>query len=110
MKLRLTHLLTRVKSTAPKCHGDPILFKMGTQWGPNFEWDGDLMGTFASTNGDPKSVLFKTTYKFVPNEILQELKKELKAEAMISVDHEKYGEKLKRIMVRVTGKHGLQGV
>ena len=23
--------------TAPKCHGDPILFKMGTQWGPNFE-------------------------------------------------------------------------
>ena len=35
----------------------------------------------------------------------QELKKELRAESMISVDHENYGEKLKRIMVRVTGKH-----
>ena len=27
----------RTRNTAPKCHGDPILFKMGTQWGPNFE-------------------------------------------------------------------------
>ena len=36
---------------------------MGTQfcskWGPIFEWDGDLMGTFASTNGDPESVFPK---------------------------------------------------
>ena len=35
----------------------------GTQfcpkWGPNFESDGDLMGTFASRNGDPKSVFLK---------------------------------------------------
>ena len=35
----------------------------------------------------------------------QELKKELRAEAMVGVDHENYGEKLKNIMVRVTGKH-----
>lgn len=35
----------------------------------------------------------------------QELKKELKAEAMVHVDHDMYAEKLKRIMVRVTGKH-----
>ena len=45
--------------TAPKCHGDPILSKMGTQWGPNFESEGDLMGTLASRNGDPKSVFLK---------------------------------------------------
>ena len=45
--------------TAPKCHGDPILSKMGTKWGPNFESDGDLMGTLASRNGDPKSVFLK---------------------------------------------------
>ena len=32
---------------------------MGTQWGPNFEWYGDLMGTFTSTNGDPKSNFLK---------------------------------------------------
>ena len=41
--------------TAPTCHGDPILSKMGTQWGPNLESDGDLMGTSASRNGDPKA-------------------------------------------------------
>ena len=46
-------------STAPKCHGDPILSKMGTQWGPNFESDGDLIGTFSSRNRDPKSVFLK---------------------------------------------------
>ena len=28
-------------------------------WGPNFEWDGDLMGTIASTNGDPKNDFLK---------------------------------------------------
>ena len=28
-------------------------------WGPNFEWDGDLMGTFASTNGDQKNDFLK---------------------------------------------------
>ena len=27
--------------------------------GPYFEWDGDLMGAFASTNGDPKSNFLK---------------------------------------------------
>ena len=26
-----------VRCTAPKCHGDQILFKMRTQWGLNFE-------------------------------------------------------------------------
>ena len=30
-----------------------------SKWGPNFEWDGDLMRTFASTNGDPKSDFLK---------------------------------------------------
>ena len=35
----------------------------------------------------------------------QELKKEIKAEAMVGEDHENYAEKLKRVMVRVTGKH-----
>ena len=29
----------------------PNFFKMETQWGPNFEWNGDLMGTFASRYG-----------------------------------------------------------
>ena len=48
-----------MKNTAPTCHGDPILSKMETQWGPNFGSDGDLMGTFASRNGDPKSIFLK---------------------------------------------------
>ena len=26
------------KCTAPKCNGDPKKFKMGTSWGPSFEW------------------------------------------------------------------------
>ena len=30
-----------------------------SKWGPNFEWDGDLMQTFASTNGDPKCDFLK---------------------------------------------------
>ena len=29
------------------------------KWGPYFESDGDLMGTFASRNGDPKSLLLR---------------------------------------------------
>ena len=36
---------------------------MGPKWGPNFESDGDLMGTFASRNGDPKSVFLKIDQK-----------------------------------------------
>ena len=35
----------------------------------------------------------------------QELKKELRAEAIVSVDHANYGAKLERVMIRVTRKH-----
>ena len=51
--------LVALDVVVPTCHGDPILSKMGTQWGPDFESDGDLMGTSASRNGDSKSVFLK---------------------------------------------------
>ena len=34
----------------------PKFFKIRTKWGPDFEWNGDQMGTFGSRNGDLKSV------------------------------------------------------
>ena len=50
-------------STPPTCDGDLFFWK----WGPNFEWNGDLMGTFASRTGDPKSVFWWINWnKLIP--------------------------------------------
>ena len=34
-------------------------FKMGTRWGPKFQWNGDQMGTRASRMGTQKAHVFK---------------------------------------------------
>ena len=49
----------RGKSLLPLATGTQFCPK----WGPNFESDGDLMGTFASRNGDPKSIFLKIDRK-----------------------------------------------
>ena len=54
-------------STAPTCDGNLFFLKMGTQWGPDFEWNGDLMETLASRNGDPKTVFWWINWnKLIP--------------------------------------------
>ena len=46
-------------STVATCHGGPLFFKMGTRWGPNFQWNGDQMGTLASRMGTQEAHVCK---------------------------------------------------
>ena len=59
-------LLLRLKHCS-HMRWEPIFLKMGTQWGPDFEWNGDLMETLASRNGDPKTVFWWINWnKLIP--------------------------------------------
>ena len=46
----------QVVGTAPTRNEDLIFFKMGTKWGPDFEWNGDLRQQKWGPNGDLRSV------------------------------------------------------
>ena len=43
----------------------PTFFKMGTRWGPNFQWNGDQMGTLASRMGTQKAHVCKIDWNKV---------------------------------------------
>ena len=52
-----THKITYLSHCSQVPRG-PNFVRNGEIWGPNFEYDGDLMGTFASRNREPISIFF----------------------------------------------------
>ena len=57
--ISIMKILVRMISHCSQFAWGPTFFKMGTRWGPKFQWNGDQMGTLASRMGTQKAHVCK---------------------------------------------------